>query len=166
MVNDLSSRFIEVVQYLIDHHIVAGNKDFASKIGISSSMVTEISKGRSNVGVSAIQNTVLLFSINADWLLTGRGSMIRNDSMDNASTYDTCKKKIDSSTEESILYKMYQQEKADKEAKIEEIGALKERIRQLESDQDHSKGLSDAKNASTKKPSSHKTDNADSVVVR
>ena len=35
--------------------------------------------------------------------------------------------------EESIIYKMYQEEKAENKALIEEIGGLKERIRQLES---------------------------------
>ena len=43
-------------------------------------MVTEISKGRSNVGTLAIQNIVSQFNISGDWLLTGIGNMIKSDS--------------------------------------------------------------------------------------
>lgn len=38
-------------------------------------MITEISKGRSNVGVSVLQNTVLNFGVSATWLLVGTGEM-------------------------------------------------------------------------------------------
>lgn len=79
MINELSKRFLEVLSYLVKAKIVADNKDFASKISVSTSMITEISKGRSNVGLTAIQNTVLVFPINSDWLLTGKGSMFRSD---------------------------------------------------------------------------------------
>lgn len=75
--NELSSRFITAYEALIDSKQVADKRDFAHKIGISPSMVTEISKGRSNVGTLAIQNIVSLFDINADWLLTGRGTMTK-----------------------------------------------------------------------------------------
>lgn len=160
MVNDLSSRFIEVVQYLTKNRIVSGNKDFASKIGVSNSMITEIFKGRSNVGVSAIQNTVLLFSIDANWLLTGRGSMLGSIQSNEQIIDNTSKQSV----EESMLYKMYQQEKAEKEAKIEEIGALKERIRQLEHNDCAVK--TSVKVASTKKSSIPKADDAGSAIVR
>lgn len=159
MASDLSSRFIEVVQYLIENKIVSGNKDFASKIGVSNSMITEIFKGRSNVGVSTVQNTVLLFSIDANWLLTGRGSMLGRTQANEQIIDNTSKQLV----EDSILYKMYQQEKAEKEAKIEEIGALKERIRQLEYNDCTVK--TSVKVASTKKSSSPKTDDASSVTV-
>ena len=79
MINDLSKRFLEVLNYLTKEKLIADNKDFASKISVSTSMITEISKGRSNVGLTAIQNTVLLFPINSDWLLTGEGSMLRTE---------------------------------------------------------------------------------------
>lgn len=79
---NLSTRFIEAYNMLLKQNKVSDKKDFASKIGISSSMMTEISKGRSNVGTFAIQNIVTQFDISADWLLTGQGSMLRNDSND------------------------------------------------------------------------------------
>lgn len=79
MANELSKRFLEVLEYLIKEKKVADNKSFASQISVSTSMITEISKGRSNVGLTAIQNIVLRFPISADWLLTGEGPMLRTD---------------------------------------------------------------------------------------
>lgn len=58
---------------------VSDKRDFATKLGISASMITEISKGRSSVGTSAIQNIVLQFNINANWLLTGEGEMLQGE---------------------------------------------------------------------------------------
>lgn len=77
---DISKRFIEAFESLVKVGKVADKKDFASKIGISASMVTEISKGRSNVGTLAIQNIVSQFNISGDWLLTGTGNMLKQDS--------------------------------------------------------------------------------------
>jgi phage repressor protein C with HTH and peptisase S24 domain len=74
--NDLTIRFIEVYDYLLRAKRVSSVSDFAKKIGISSSMMTEISKFRSNVGIKAIQNAVNTFPIvDSEWLLTGKGKM-------------------------------------------------------------------------------------------
>lgn len=75
--NELSARFIAAYEALLDNGKVTDKRDFALKIGISPSMVTEISKGRSNVGTLAIQNIVSLFDINAEWLLIGKGDMLK-----------------------------------------------------------------------------------------
>ncbi len=75
--NEVSARFIEAYETLLKDKKVSDKRDFAAKLGISASMVTEISKGRSSVGTSAIQNIVLQFNIDAKWLLTGEGSMLQ-----------------------------------------------------------------------------------------
>lgn len=80
--NDISARFIEAYEALLIKGKVSDKRDFASKLGISASMVTEISKGRSSVGTGAIQNIVSQFAINADWLLTGRGAMFAYQNAD------------------------------------------------------------------------------------
>lgn len=41
-------------------------------------MITEIYKGRSAVGTTAIQNIVRIFNISGDWLLTGEGEMLKS----------------------------------------------------------------------------------------
>ena len=42
--NDISSRFIEAFERLLNENKITDRKDFALKIGISPSMVTEISQ--------------------------------------------------------------------------------------------------------------------------
>lgn len=77
--DDLTIRFKAFYDYLIEREIVTSASNFAKRIGISPSLMTEIEKGRSNVGVKVIQNTVNAFSeIDSDWLLIGRGSMLRS----------------------------------------------------------------------------------------
>ena len=75
--NEISDRFIEAFETLLSKGIVTDKRDFATKLGISPSMITEISKGRSSVGTTAIQNIVSSFDIDANWILTGRGEMIK-----------------------------------------------------------------------------------------
>lgn len=75
--NELSARFIAAYEALLGDKQVSDKRDFALRIGISPSMVTEISKGRSNVGTLAIQNIVSVFNIDANWLLTGKGDMLK-----------------------------------------------------------------------------------------
>lgn len=77
--NDVTKRFIETYNSLVANSKVEDQKDFAFKIGVSTSMITEILKGRSNVGVSAIQNTVIKFEIDPYWLLTGKIPEILNE---------------------------------------------------------------------------------------
>ena len=76
---DVSNRFIEAYERLLKDGIVANKKEFASSVGVSASMITEISKGRSSVGTSAIQNIVLLYNISGEWLLTGKGPMLKSE---------------------------------------------------------------------------------------
>jgi hypothetical protein len=46
-------------------------------IDVKPQMLNEVVKGRSNIGVQLIQNTVLSFpQLNIYWLITGRGKMI------------------------------------------------------------------------------------------
>lgn len=76
--NEISARFISAYETLLGNNIVTDKRDFATKLGISASMVTEIAKGRSSVGTSAIQNIVSQFNIDANWLLTGKGEMLED----------------------------------------------------------------------------------------
>lgn len=77
--NDISARFIEAYEALLIRKEVSDKRDFAARLGISASMITEISKGRSSVGTLAIQNIVSQFNVSADWLLTGRGKMLDDE---------------------------------------------------------------------------------------
>lgn len=81
MANDVTNRFIEVYDYLAKEGKVSGKKDFAEKIGISASMMTEICKGRTNVGIATIQNIVTAFNVSADWLIMGHGEITDNSNL-------------------------------------------------------------------------------------
>lgn len=91
--SDITQRFLELYDYLLATNEVAGKGDFATKIGISTSSFTEISKGRNNVGLPAIQKTVQVYDwVNVEWLLKGSGSLDSRVS-ENNNTPDTKLKK-------------------------------------------------------------------------
>ncbi len=73
--NDITNRFINVYNLLLDTKKVNSASAFAKKIGVSSSLMTEILKGRSNVGLSLIQNTVLEYGVNLNYIILGIGSL-------------------------------------------------------------------------------------------
>lgn len=74
----VNDRFIEFYESLLSRGLVKNAADFAKKVEISTSLMTEIAKKRSNVGLKTIQSTVIYFDLNVDWLFTGNGSMLKN----------------------------------------------------------------------------------------
>jgi phage repressor protein C with HTH and peptisase S24 domain len=76
---DITLRFIDVYNYLLGIKKVENASDFAKKIGISTSLMNEILKGRSNVGIKPIQSTVnVFFGLSLDWLVKGEGKMTKD----------------------------------------------------------------------------------------
>ena len=76
--NDITSRFLDVYKYLMENKIVVNPKNFAQEINVSTSLITEICKIRTNAGITPIQNLLIKYKyIDANWLLTGEGSMLR-----------------------------------------------------------------------------------------
>src|SRR5690554_6541391 len=58
---DITSRFLEVYNYLLESKKITNASDFAKKIGISTSLMSEIGEGRSNAGLKTLQKTVIEF---------------------------------------------------------------------------------------------------------
>ena len=78
--NDITIRFLECYEYLKTAKIVHTPKGFANEIEVSTSLITEICKKRTNAGITPIQNLINRFpNINSNWLLTGEGSMLKED---------------------------------------------------------------------------------------
>ena len=77
--NDITKRFLDTVSWLVKEKIAQDKKEIALNLDISTSLMTEITKGRSNIGVIPIQNIVIKYGISAEWLLTGEGSMLKTD---------------------------------------------------------------------------------------
>lgn len=67
--------------------------------------------------------------LNLDWLITGKGSMLRDSHIPEENKPTSPKI---SPTEESIIYNMYKEKDAKVEELLKENGRLEERIRQLE----------------------------------
>lgn len=75
-------RFSNTVSWLVSNKKAQDKKEIAAILGISTSLMTEISKERSNVGVIPLQNIVIKYGISGDWLLTGEGTMLKTDTPD------------------------------------------------------------------------------------
>lgn len=66
--------------------------EFCKIIGVSPQMLNEVVKGRSNVGIQLIQNTLLKFpKLNPHWIFGGKGEMF----LDDAAAFDAEMRAID-----------------------------------------------------------------------
>lgn len=83
--NDITIRFLEFYNYLKSENIVYSPKAFANEINVSTSLITEICKKRTNAGITPIQNTIVRYEeLNPEWLITGKGEMLKKPlSIDN-----------------------------------------------------------------------------------
>ncbi len=81
---EVTNRFIDVYNYLMNNNYITNPSDFSKKVGISTSMMNEILKGRSNAGIKVIQNTVKEFDfINTEYIITGIGKIVKTKSEEN-----------------------------------------------------------------------------------
>lgn len=120
-------------------HFCKGNKSlFAKQIGVTPSVIGNITGERKgNPSFEVAQKILDAFvTVNSDWFMLGRGSMLRSEQEQPAP-----QPMIQSTPpgDDSFIYNMYKdqlqeakEEREKKEALIEEIGGLKERIRTLE----------------------------------
>lgn len=97
---------------------------FEKEIGLSNGYLKTQLKRNSDLGEGIIRKIIdNCLDMDAIWLITGRGSML----------VDSQPKQIAiQSSESSIYYNMYKEEKAENKELIEQVGALKQTIRQLE----------------------------------
>lgn len=100
--------------------------DFFTDTGIASSNFKGVAMN-SELGSDKIVKILTLYpDLSSDWLLLGREPMLRNAEKKES------RQELYTNTNESILYKMYKEEREETGKLKEEIGSLKERIRQLE----------------------------------
>lgn len=124
MNNDVVSRIKELMNY---HSM--NSLSFSKELGYKSS--EKISRlfrdGGAKPSYDIIYDISNKFEINTDWLVTGRGQMLRN-----ADVEQNPEVQVENNTSELMLLNMYNEEKSKVEAQAEQIGALKQTIRQLE----------------------------------
>lgn len=78
--NDVTKRFLEVYNHLLNEGLVSSPSEFAREINVSTSTVTEICKKRTEAGLKPIKGLLDRFSrINPNWLLKGEGVMQVDD---------------------------------------------------------------------------------------
>lgn len=87
--DEINTRFKDLLNYLISIGKVNGTRDFASQLGVSPSMITAITTGRSSIGFKVLVGIALFTGVSLSWLLTGKGSMIEpTDKQDPDATTD------------------------------------------------------------------------------
>lgn len=73
--NDITKRFLECYKALLRMQIIENAKDFTQQINVSKSLISDISYGRTNVGVTALKNLIKTYNVNSHWLFTGEENM-------------------------------------------------------------------------------------------
>ena len=116
--NKVNDRVIIALKYLMKLRSDLNKKMLCELLGITSSTLSHIMGSRMNASVDLMTTLCLRFQVSADWLLTGRGNMIDESAGAPSLSH------IDMFTQ--LLDTIKQQ--------AEQIGKLKARINQLESD--------------------------------
>lgn len=102
-----------------------------------------------SIGSDKCEKIIYQYSdLNIEWLLTGKGPMLKSKS---EKKHEDIEPIVESQADnDSILYKMYKEEREENKALLKEIGCLEEKIRQLEADHLNDQSQ-DAEIVSTKK---------------
>jgi transcriptional regulator with XRE-family HTH domain len=65
-------------EYMLSKSVNAA--EFADRIGVQRSNISHILNGRNNPGAQFLEKLLIAFpDLNADWLITGRGQMLKNE---------------------------------------------------------------------------------------
>lgn len=126
----INKRFVEAANYLLSTNIVANKGAISESLNIKPSKFSEILNFRMNAGTDLIATLSDLYNIDANWLLTGRPPMLKSEP--SPLIGEQVPVSTSQSAEVSVYYKMYKEERAKAESLAEQIGVLKQTIRQLE----------------------------------
>lgn len=144
---------LERIKEYIDFKKIAISA-FERSVGMSNASFGKSLKNGGAIGTDKLENILIVYTdINPIWLLTGEGSMLRDNKNPEERKGGST---LISPVEESIIYRMYKEKDEENKTLIEEIGGLKERIRQLEfqnKESDHHSIVDDITEAFTKESS-------------
>ena len=71
-------RFKDAILFLQKNKIVGKKQEIASKLNVTPQTLTEILGGRMRFTVDTMEIFCNYYNISADWLLTGKGEMLRS----------------------------------------------------------------------------------------
>lgn len=149
-----------VLDRIKQHYSLKGNADLARFLGVAPNTITNW-YSRSSFDLDMIYTKCV--DIDFNWLLTGDEPIHHCDQKQVESQTSEQTAQSDSSSEAAFYCKLYKEKDAEVGLLKEEIGALKQRINQLEAG--NIGGKKTAKNAPIKKPSSPNADNVTSVTA-
>ena len=75
----INIRFVEAVNYLLSNNMALNKTAICDTLRIKASKFSEILNYRMNVGTDLVAMLSEFYAIDANWLLTGRGSMLKED---------------------------------------------------------------------------------------
>lgn len=117
-----------MLEAMIKHYTNGNKSQMAKMLGVSSQCISSW-LSRDTFDQELIY--AKCDSINPGWLLSGIGSMLLEK--EETEQYDDQSRELDTNIHKSsIYYNMYKEERAKVESQAEQIGALKQTIRQLE----------------------------------
>lgn len=122
-----------VLNRIKEHYSLKGNADLARFLGVAPNTITNW-YSRRTFDIDVIYTKCE--DIDLGWLLTGRGEMLKSEGvapMNDKEPSATLPNPSLQPSDESLLYTMYKEKEAKIEAQAEQIGSLKQQIKQLES---------------------------------
>lgn len=142
---EINRRFITAVTAIIANKLISSKTGLAESLGVKPAKFSEILNGRMNVGIDMIARMCDFYEVSPDWLLLSRGNNVFRQMTkqaiwiddDNLNMKYTESEMPDNKTseeatmpppiatpispaEESIIYKMYKDEKEEKERLVKE----------------------------------------------
>lgn len=109
-----------VLNRIKEHYSLKGNADLARFLGVAPNTITNW-YGRSTFDIDIIYTKCE--GVSFDWLFTGHGKKVLEDQSSIPASHPV---------DDSLLYTMYKEEKAENKALIKEVGALEQKVKTLE----------------------------------
>lgn len=124
MRTEIDSRAIQCIEYLVKNKGYKSERKFLSSLGFPEGKLSEARKGKSGFRADDIGKILMSFGeINGHWIMTGKGDMLLQP--DN------------STSNSSFILQEYNKLKQENRELSEEVGRLKERIKNLQEDHAH-----------------------------
>lgn len=117
--NEVNDRIISAINYIMQLRPDLSKTTLSDLLGIKNTKFSHIMAKRMYAGVGIMTTLCLKFSISADWLLTGRGNMVKDSKSDTSLAHTGMVMQLVDTIKQQAI----------------EIGQLKERIKQLESEE-------------------------------
>lgn len=124
----------EILERVKQANNITKDTDLAAFLGLSRATVSNW-YSRNSIDYD------LVFSkcehVNLDWLITGKGSMERQEQM----TQIVAEPSVPYNSRDSVFYELYKEKEEENRVLLKENGRLEERIKQLENNQNEEKSI-------------------------